>query len=367
MSPEPGTSIVTPHTQMYCAECLREIPSDAPRWYAVEDHAKVYACCSELCAFGSEHADPVDETPVADGAKCRQPMMESKLRELANATPELTAAVFASCKTNIFLADPRRGRWARAAPRESNGRLRAGAYAGYLSERRLYAEQVECYWRARLAAAPIARLMTARGRAEECAALRVEAERTRYRVSTWGWPYTWCLWLDRSWARIEPDPSEPTEPMEAFERACAYRRLGATLPRSVQMYGRRILPIVAALLLSAGALTAVWRASVSLYVFVIACCAVGVLWYAPRRRSATTLARERIRQLVDELESEDTATRGLRELREQLRAFDAETELEKSAASGAAVSDQHGGSEPKTTIDLYRMLEEQAKSNERPS
>jgi len=63
------------------------------------------------------------------------------------------------------------------------------AYAGYWQERARYQEQVRTYWRYRVNRS----IGTSGLAAAEAADLRLEAERTRFRVSTWGRPWTWLL------------------------------------------------------------------------------------------------------------------------------------------------------------------------------
>lgn len=91
------------------------------------------------------------------------------------------------------------------------------AAVGYLDERRLYVEQVSSYWRRRFDSALPGDRLTESGYAD-CAALRIEADRTLQRVAAHGWPWTWMLKVDPAWVRIVPHWSEMTK---AFEAQCA--------------------------------------------------------------------------------------------------------------------------------------------------
>lgn len=77
-----GMEKLTP-AKALCSVCQQDIPADAPVWYADEDQAQVYDCCSARCAAASG----------------RVAALTAENPQLAD--PQLLSAVLANCTTYI--------------------------------------------------------------------------------------------------------------------------------------------------------------------------------------------------------------------------------------------------------------------------
>ena len=108
------------------------------------------------------------------------------------------------------------------------------AYSGYFSERARYQEQVAHYDKY-LSSFPSWKTIEANTwDARELADLRLEAERTWHRVSTFGVPWSWLFKRDSAWSLIKPHPAEPDQDSLArMVRDWKVRCLGRSLLRTL--------------------------------------------------------------------------------------------------------------------------------------